>query len=163
MPRTRECWGEVFRTEENRSRALFWRKTSPWLRHSPPWGSAIPFSLDAIPLYSQGLSRAQGWGSTRVQVQSRQVFPHRCSQTRRLWQAPVPHRLFQALPPKKISLPVHYRLPQFTSKIFILSLTDYLRFYPQNVNFAPGNYLDCTGMKIQWATFTLSPICSFWP
>lgn len=44
-----------------------------------------------------------------------------------------------------------------------LSLTDYLRFYPQNVNFAPGNYLDCTGMKIQWATFTLSPICSFWP
>lgn len=74
-----------------------------------------------------------------------------------------PPQVISSFTPPKISLPVHYRLPQFTSKIFILSLTDYLRFYPQNVNFVPGNYLDCTGMKIQWATFTLSPICSFWP
>lgn len=77
-------------------------------------GSAIPFSLDAIPLYSQGLSPARGSGSTWVQVQSRRVFPHHHSQTQHLWsgcspkgscRAPVPHRYFKLYPPT-MSLPV---------------------------------------------------------
>lgn len=44
----------------------------------------------------------------------------------------------------------HYQLPPFTSKIFTLSPTDYLRFYHQNMNFIPDNYLDFTSIKIQW-------------
>lgn len=136
-------------------------------------GSAIPSSLDAIPLYSQGLSPAPGSGSTRVQVQSRQVFPHHRSQTQRLWSGrspggswhpPVPHRLFQtssSLPPKLPTCPLLITLVYL--KIFILSFIDYLRFYPQNVNFVLDNYLDCTSTKSQGLHLPYSQIVHFGP
>lgn len=91
-------------------------------------GSAIPFSLDAIPLYSQGLSPAQGSGSTRVQVQSRQVFPHHRSQTQRLWSGPG-GSWHPPVPPQIIS---SFTLP----KAPYLSATDYLSL-PQKSSFSP--------------------------
>lgn len=74
-----------------------------------------------------------------------------------------PTGYFKLYPPKNLSTCPLQITSVYLKNPCSLSLTDYLRFYPQNVNFVPGNYLDCTGMKIQWATFTLSPICSFWP
>lgn len=73
MPRRRECWGGVFL---NRGESLlcnpFFLEENQTLTQAPfslgTTGSAIPFSLDAIPLYSQGLGQYLGAGAVQTGI-----------------------------------------------------------------------------------------------
>lgn len=84
-------------------------------------GSAIPFSLDAIPLCAQGLSPARAGAVPGCRCSpGGYLFPHHRSHTAAVHrEAPDRHLSptdYSKLYPPKISLRVHYWLPQFTSK-----------------------------------------------
>lgn len=116
-------------------------------------GSAIIlFSLDAIPLYSQGLGQYLGAGAVQTGI-STAPPRHSALGAAALQEPPDKHLSPTGYFKLKISLPAHYWLPHFTQKTSILSPRGNFRFCPQNMNFVLDNYLDCTSMKIQWLPY----------